>query len=276
LENNWYNYCVPAGKSMRRVVYITCIALIFSSPVNGQAVSYKVGEKVTYTIQYGFITAGSGTLELRSDTINNKEVWHSKLSARTTGVAEALFKVLDIYESFIDPVTELPVKSIRNIHEGRYRKYNVVLFDHKVRADSSVLTSDLTGIHIAPPGIHDIISCFYFFRNHILPVDSNLKKGELTTIITWFCDELYPIRLRYIGTEDVKTKVGKIKCFKFNPVTETGRLFKTEEDVSFWFSADKNFLPVKIRFDIFVGAFTCEIVNYEGLVYPLGIINKIN
>jgi hypothetical protein len=189
-------------------------------------------------------------------------------------MAEVLYKVLDVYESFIDPVTELPVKSIRNIHEGRYRKYNVVLFDHTTRADSSILNSDLTGIHIAPPGIHDILSCFYFFRNHILPIDSNLKKGELTTITTWFCDELYPIRLRYIGIDEVKTKVGKIRCYKFNPVTETGRLFKTEEDVSFWFSADKNFLPVKIRFDIFVGAFSCEILNYEGLVYPLGIIDK--
>ena len=51
----------------------------------------------------------------------------------------SLFKVLDIYESYIDPETELPVKSIRNIHEGRYRRYNVVLFDHKTRADSSIL-----------------------------------------------------------------------------------------------------------------------------------------
>jgi hypothetical protein len=101
-----------------------------------------------------------------------------------------------------------------------------------------------------------------------------LKKGELITITTWFTDELYPIRLRYIGTDEVKTKLGKIKCYKFNPVTETGRLFKTEEDVSFWFSTDKNFLPVKIRFDIFVGAFEVEIVSNEGLVYPLEIKKK--
>ncbi len=57
-------------------------------------------------------------------------------------------------------------------------------------------------------------------------------------------------------------------------MTEIGRLFKTEEDVSFWFSADKNFLPVKIRFDIFVGAFSVEIISYEGLVYPLEIKKK--
>ena len=274
MENNLCKYSVEKVRRMNRFVCIAVIILIISTCSSGQVSSYKVGEKVTYSIQYGFIPAGTGTLELKSDTINGKVVWHSKLAARTTGVAEALFKVLDIYESYVDPVTELPVKSIRNIHEGRYKKYNVVLFDHKTRADSSILTSDLTGKHIAPPRIHDILSCFYFFRNHILPVDTNLKKGELTTIMTWFCDELYPIRLRYIGKDEVKTKVGKIMCYKFNPVTETGRLFKTEEDVSFWFSADKNFLPVKIRFDIFVGAFSCEIVSYDGLVYPLGIKQK--
>jgi hypothetical protein len=259
---------------MKRIICITGIVFFISFLADGQVSSYKVGEKVTYTIQYGFITAGTATLELKSDTFNFREVWHSKIAAKTTGMAEALFKLLDIYESFVDPATELPVKSIRNIHEGRYRRYNVVLFDHKTRADSSILTSDLTGIHIAPPRIHDILSCFYYFRNHILPIDTNLKKGEITTIMTWFCDELYPIRLRYLGMDEVKTKVGKIMCYKFNPVTETGRLFKTEEDVSFWFSADKNYLPVKIRFDIFVGAFTCEITSYEGLLYPLGVKKK--
>lgn len=259
---------------MKRFFCITVIILILSSFVKGQVISYKVGEKVNYTIQYGFITAGNATLELTSDSFNGKSVWHSKLAARTTGMAEALFKVLDIYESFIDPGTELPVKSIRNIHEGRYRKFNVVLFDHKTRADSSILSSDLTGRHIAPPQIHDILSCFYFFRNHILPLDTNMKKGDMVNINTWFCDELYPIRLKFIGIDEVKTRVGKIKCYKFNPVTEAGRLFKTEEDVSFWFSADKNFLPVKVRFDIFVGAFTCEITNYEGLMYPLEVKKK--
>jgi hypothetical protein len=256
---------------MKRILYIICFGIIISSSCRGQAVSYKVGEKITYTVQYGVITAGTASLELISETLNGNEVWHSKFLAKTTGIADAFFKVFDIYESFIDPVTELPVMSIRNIREGRYRKYNEVLFDHKTRADSAILTSDLTGIHITPQGIHDILSCFYYFRNHILPVDSNIKKGELITITTWFTDQLYPIRLRYIGTDEIRTKAGKIKCYKFNPVSEIGRLFKTEEDVSFWFSTDKNFLPVKIRFDIFVGAFTVEILSYEGLIYPLEI-----
>jgi Protein of unknown function (DUF3108) len=258
-----------SGKRMKTIFYIACLTIIISSSGWSQAVSYKAGEKIYYTVQYGVITGGTASLELVNDTLNGVDVWHSTLTARTTGLADAIFKVLDTYESYIDPDTELPLKAVRNIREGRYRKNNVLIFDHKTRADSTIINSDLTGLHIAPPNIHDILSCFYHFRNHIFPDGSKLKKGEIITIMTWFTDELYPIRLRYIGTDIIKTRVGKIKCYKFNPVTETGRLFKTEEDVSFWFSADKNYLPVKIRFNIFVGAFTIELLSYEGLVHPL-------
>jgi len=259
---------------VNKILHIAILVLFLTSESQGQTVSYKAGERINYSIHYGVITGGIASLELISEISNGKEVWHSKLIAKTTGIADAIYKVLDVYESYIDPKTELPVKSVRNIREGRYRKFNEVLFDHKTRSDSAILLSDLTGNHITQKGIHDILSCFYYFRNHILPAGSDIKQGELITIMTWFTDELYPIRLRYIGTEEVKTKVGKINCLKFNPVTETGRLFKTEEDVSFWFSADKNFLPVKVRFDIFVGAFTVEITSYEGLLYPLEIKNK--
>ena len=257
---------------MKKIIFITIIALI-PYYISGQINSYQSGEKVEYLIHYGVINGGIATLEVKSDTLNGKEVLHSVMMAKTTGISDAIFKVLDIYESFIDPETELPVRAIRNIREGRYRKYNDVLFDHKSRSDSAIVNSDLTGIHIVPKGIHDIISSFYWLRNRILPQMDKMQKGQLITIMTWFTDELYPIKLRYMGIDEVRTKAGKIKCYKFNPVTEKGRLFETDQDVTFWLSVDKNYLPVKIRFDIFVGSFTVEMVKYEGLVGPLGEVN---
>lgn len=259
---------------MRKLILSVIIIPLALFTAAGQTMSYQPGEKVNYIVHYGAINGGEASLEIARDTSFGKELWHAKMDARTTGMADALFRVRDIYEVYMDPVTELPVRSIRNISEGRYKRYNVVLFDHASRKDSAILTSDLTGIHIAQQGIHDILTCFYWFRNHVLPDMENVKKGEMIEIMTWFTDELYPVRMKYIGIEDVKTRMGRIRCYKFNPVTETGRLFKTEEDVSFWFSADKNFLPVKIRFDIFVGAFMVEVSGYEGLLYPLEIRKK--
>jgi hypothetical protein len=259
---------------MKKLISIFVLLSACLTQVAGQVSSYRPGEKVNYIIHYGAINGGVAVLDLRRDSFSGKEVWHSAMEARTTGVADALYKVKDTYESFINPVTELPVKSIRNVNEGRYHRYNVVLFDHDTRKDSAILTSDLTGIHITPQGIHDILSCFYWFRNHDLPNMDSVKKGDMIQMTTWFTDELYPIRMKYICKEEIKTRAGKILCYKFNPVTEVGRLFKTQEDVSFWFSSDKNFLPVKIRFDIFVGAFTVDLVSYEGLIYPLDIKKK--
>jgi hypothetical protein len=259
---------------MRKLILSAILIPLALFTAAGQTISFQPGEKVNYIIHYGAINGGVALLEIVRDTTFGRELWHAKMDARTTGMADALFRVRDIYEVYMDPATELPVRSIRNISEGRYKRYNVVLFDHTSRKDSAILNSDLTGIHIAQQGIHNILTCFYWFRNHVLPDMENVKKEEMIEIMTWFTDELYPVRMKYIGVEDVKTRMGKIRCYKFNPVTETGRLFKTEEDVSFWFSADKNFLPVKIRFDIFVGAFMVEVSSYEGLLYPLEIRKK--
>ena len=252
------------------------LALVLPVQLNGQESAYIPGEKVNYEIHYGVVQGGVASLEIKADTFRGRNVYHSTLIGKTTGMVDAVFKVKDVYESFIEPGSELCIFSIRNIREGRYRKYNEVIFDHYSRPDSAILTSDLSGVHVVEKGIHDILSCFYYFRNHHLPNFKDFKRGDIIAINTWFTDELYPIRLRYLGTDEVRTKVGRLKCLKFNPVTEVGRLFKTEDDVSIWFTADKNFLPVKIRFDIFVGGFVAEISSYEGLNYPLDIRRKEN
>jgi hypothetical protein len=254
---------------MKKILVILTFVLTSRNYSGAQVSPYQAGEKISYDIHYGIITGGIATLELNKTTLDGQEVLHSYLLAKTTGLADVLYRVKDIYESYINPSTELPVKAIRDISEGRYKRYNVVTYDHDTRKDSAILNSDLTGIHITQKGIHDILSCFYYFRKHYLASEYPFRKGEMITIMTWFTDELYPIKLVYVGTEEVRTRAGRINCYKFNPVTEVGRLFKTEEDVSFWFSADKNYLPVKIRFDIFVGAFTVDMTEYEGLAYPL-------
>jgi len=259
---------------MKKLLLVLGALMIWFFKTEGQNPPYQVGEKVGYIIHYGLINGGVATLELKKDTFAGKEYLHSVFTAKTTGIADALFKVRDVYESYFDAKTELPVKSIRKIQEGKYKRYNMVLFDHRTRADSAILTSDLTGKHITVQSIHDILSCFYYFRKSIMSQKPKLKKGDLITITTWFTDELYPIRLRFIEMDEVRTRAGKVKCYKFNPVTETGRLFKDEEGATFWFSADKNYLPVKVKFDIFVGSFTVDLNSYEGLAVPLDIKDK--
>jgi hypothetical protein len=254
---------------MKKVLFSIVILIFTAVSVSAQNQPYVPGEKIKYQIKYGIVSGGVATLELKEDTWNNNKVWHAVLSGQTTGIADAMYKVRDKYESFIYPSSDLPVFSIRNISEGHYKKYNEVIFDHISRADSAILMSDLSGQHITTKGILDVLSCFYWFRKYNLANVDSLKPGDVFTMTTWFADELYPIILRYKGIEYVRIKGGKIRCYCFNPVTEVGRLFKTSDDMSIWFTTDENFLPVKVRFDIFVGSVYVDMIHSEGLIKPL-------
>ena len=72
------------------------------------------------------------------------------VSGQTTGLADALYHVRDTYESYINPETDLPVFSIRNILEGRYKRYNEVAFDHTSRSDLTLVFSDRFGKSYRP------------------------------------------------------------------------------------------------------------------------------
>jgi len=258
-------------------IVLSLLLYLISFPISAQEEHvefspYQPGERLSYLIHYGLIHGGNAILYMESDTLIGKNVHHLVISGWTTGLADVLFKVRDKYESYIDPETNLPLKAIRNISEGRYKRYNEVTFDRETRSDSTILFSQASGMLTVEKNIHDILSAFYYFRKYYLP--GELKKGEIIEISTYFTDELFPLKIRYVGKETIRTKIGKVECFKFNPVTEVGRLFKTEEDMSIWFSRDDNFLPVKIRFELFVGSIQIDLIAYTGLRHEFKSLQK--
>src|SRR5512137_2451629 len=104
---------------MKKLFSITVLFILIITTGNGQITAYQPGEKVNYIIHYGLVTGGVASLEMNRDTCQGNNVWHSKMIARTTGMADAIFKVKDIFECYLDSATELPIKSIRNVSEGR-------------------------------------------------------------------------------------------------------------------------------------------------------------
>jgi hypothetical protein len=99
--------------------------------------AFKSGESLKYQLFYGWVKGGEATLDVKEVVFDGKKVYHAKARAYTTGWADRMYKVNDIYESYFDRKTSLPLKSIRNISEGSYKYYNEVLFNH---ADTSIIS----------------------------------------------------------------------------------------------------------------------------------------
>jgi hypothetical protein len=229
------------------------------------AKSYKEGEELLYLLSYGFIHGGNASIRLELIEYNNKKVYHAKLDAKTVGITDKIFNIEDVYESFFDTNTCLPYKSIRNISEGNYKYYDEVFFTH----EDCTLYSQKSGKLKVPPNILDIVSSLFYLRRMGI---ENFKKDEVITFITYFGDEIFPFPLRFRGKEIIKTKVGKVECYRFDPVVEVGRIFESEDDMTFWITADKNQIPIKIRMKLIVGAVYCDLTEYKNIVQDFQIL----
>ena len=113
-----------------------------------------------------------------------------------------------------------------------------------------------------PLGIQDMISSFYKARTLDF---SDLKKGKVFSFKCFMDDEVYDLKIKYKGTETIKIRKGKFKCYKFVPVVQTGRYFENEEDVQFWVTADENRIPVLVKAKIPVGTVKMHLIEWNGL-----------
>ena len=220
---------------------------------------FNSGEVLYYHLRYGFIVGGDVRLELNESLSGHKKLHHITGTIRTVGLADKIFKVKDIYESYFDSGSGMPVLAIQNIHEGKTYKYlNEVVYN---RVDSTVKSSK-SGIHKVPDNIMDVMSAFYYVRRLDF---AKLKNGDCIKIQTFFEDRIFPLEFRFRGREKISTQWGKINCIKLSPIVEPGRVFKSQDDMFIWYTDDDARLLAQITMEMLVGHVTVELTGFSGL-----------
>lgn len=228
--------------------------------------AFKVGEYLKYTIDYGIISAGYAELSIEKK-IKKQGVWtyHMAGFGRTTGVTDWAFRTRDYYDTYISEKSLLPVEFIRDVDEGGYLINRHLYFDHNnLTVKDTELSSD--SLMTIEPSTQDLLSAFYYLRN--LDV-SELNRGDKIQLTLFMDHENYPFQLKYLGKESVKISHGNIRCLKFIPVVQDGRVFRDEESVTLWVSDDANKVPVYIKSKLRVGSVKVRLDSYKNLKSPL-------
>jgi hypothetical protein len=70
-------------------------------------IAFSDGENLTYQIRFGFMVAGVTRFSLTDTLYQGKRVYHAVAVGQTTGLADKLFSVKDIYESWFNKKTIL-------------------------------------------------------------------------------------------------------------------------------------------------------------------------
>jgi hypothetical protein len=236
--------------------------------------AFKPGEWLKFRIHYGFLNASYATLQVYSEILEGTPVYHVVGNGKTTGFASIFFKVDDTYESYFDKKDGRPYKFIRKINEGGYTKDIEVDFDyHKEVAILNDKKKDKKFNFTIQEDIQDLVSAFYFLRNNYRVEDLEVGKS-IDLDLLYDDDGVFKFKLKYLGTEVLKTKYGRVECLKFRPYVQSGRVFKEQESLSLWVSNDDNRIPIRIQADLRVGSIKADLDGYNGLKHQFKIIMK--
>ena len=231
----------------------------------------STGEELQFRLSYGWFTVGRGTFKISDEYVlrDGKECIEINVHGRTAGLAGVFSKVDDRWGAIVDKDSFKPYYSYRDLSEGNYDLDEKVYFDYdsmEVRVErTSVAKSEQNAVasfDLENGGYFDMMGGLMFARS----IDyRSLEKGDTIQLDAFFDKEFYDFEMVYHGIEMKKTKVGNIYCHKVVPIMQENSVFKGEDAVKFWISADANRLPLKVSANMNFGTAHCELTAYKNV-----------
>ncbi|HEY3874600.1 MAG TPA: DUF3108 domain-containing protein [Candidatus Kapabacteria bacterium] len=225
--------------------------------------AFTVGERLTFDINYGFITAGQAVMSIPGyKYIGNRPTYEMRIEASSASTFDYIFKVRDRYETFLDVGGIFPWRFEQHVREGHYSHDYDAIFDPE---NQTARTSD-GHTYTTPEYVHDIVSAFYYVRTLDL---THSHKGDIIRLENFYDGKVSPLDVRVLGHQQVETDAGTFECSVIEPMVVQGGLFKSEGSIKIWLTDDYNHIPVKMASKILIGEIEAKLVKYEGVRSPL-------
>lgn len=229
--------------------------------------AFSEGEKLTFDVKYGFVTAGIAEMEIpRKTRISGRDAYHVTFKVSTVPSFDMLFKVRDRYETYIDTESLFPWRFEQHIREGGYSRDFSAFFDQR---RGKAKTTE--GTYEIPKYVNDILSAFYITRVYDF---SKMQVGDRIALENFYKDKVYPLDVVYRGKERITVGAGSFNCIIVEPLVQEGGLFKSEGNIIIWLSDDELKIPVKVKTKVLIGSIDAELTAYEGLAGKL--ISKVD
>ena len=223
------------------------------------------GEKLSYTLSWGFITAGYATLEVKPRKDGKTEFLTFATANKTVN---KFYPVHDTVYTLVRNKGLMTDVFRKSLHEGTFHNKSMIRFDrdakkaflsdtvfrdavnHYVKrsADTSVA---ITGLE------HSIMSAFYLVRT--LP----LKEGATSRFSAVSGEKRYELKVIIHKREKIKTDLGEFNTVKVEPVLDGDGIFKSSGRIFIWFTDDEKRLPVLMQCEIKLGSIKAELTKAE-------------
>lgn len=224
--------------------------------------AFTVGERLVFSVNYGFITAGEAVMAVAAfDSVAGRNCYRVEFTVNSIPSFSWIYKVEDRYLTFIDVETIAPWRFEQHIREGTYRRDFIAEFDQ-----INLVAKTSEGTYPIPQYVHDIMSAFYFART----IDfSTFKPGDGVLLNNFYKDQTHELKVNFLGRQELETEAGTFRTLVVEPLVKEGGLFKSEGRIVIWLSDDERKIPVRVNTKVVIGSIDTELKSYSGLAGPI-------
>jgi hypothetical protein len=211
---------------------------------------FKLGEQLNYQV---FIGSSNTPLGLVSFQIRGRSRYFERdgvfltVSAQTTGAAAQMFVAKDQIDSYVDPKSLLPYRTVMNLAEGT-RRLNQIL---TVSQETGTVTSDKGAKIDVPVGTHDYVSFFYVLRT-LTPIAG--KKNAISLLVE---NEPKTIFIDPLPRESIQLGPRRVQAIPLRLTTDDQDPDKYQFRV--WLSDDHQRLPLRITCNTRLGPLRADL-----------------
>lgn len=244
-----------------------CLILL-SIGLSLYAQAFMDGEKLTFNVKYGFVSAAEATLEAKTSVYQGTPVWHLSTNAKTYSFFDKFFKVRDRVESWWSKADMLPFKFTKNLEEGRYRQHRVHIYNHKDGKTTYQKWSYRSNhfeneVMDMPKDTQDILSAFYNVRNQKLVPGRSIYVNITADGRNMFTE------IAVHRKETVNSIFGDVECLVIEPKLAGEAVFKQTGRILIWLTNDSYKIPVKLESKVSFGSFTASLVSAQNVPLKL-------
>ncbi len=219
-------------------------------------------EGLKYGIYYSFIKAGTAYIKTRGLTnVNGKKAYLIQTTAFSASVIDSVFKVRDVNYSWLDANTFHSLGYSQSVREGNYKRDEWVTFDNEngrfygqvQKKEEPKLIAGLLDIEVL-----DMLSSLYYVRTQPLEIGKDVTFDIINR------EKQYPLVVKVLGKETVKTDAGKFDCWVVEPQFRGEGIFVAKgKSLKVWLTDDKYRMPVKMSVEVFIGSVYAELLAYQ-------------
>jgi hypothetical protein len=212
------------------------------------------GERLTFSVRFGMVKAGTATLELSGPkAAGDRSGYQIVSTAVSNSVFDKIYPVRDRIISLMDTRTLEALYFEKHLREGKYKADQSIRFDQE---QALAVYHDGKTVPIVK-GCSDVLSAFYRVRT--MP----LVPGQELTLDSHADRKNYAIRVIVQGREELDSILGPVSCLVVEPELKSGAFFKNEGKLTIYLTDDDRRIPVLMRSKIPVGSISVVLTSME-------------